>query len=607
MIADAQARYRRARGEDVLFALGLDTFGTSPKPADGQSAEAWIDERCAAIEAQLDAAGVSFDGDRSTRTSDSDFYRWAQWLFTKLLDADLVYQQANKGWFLRSGRFDEENDRRLDELDGWDKAVRDAQRTLLHRVDGYELEAKALDGTPLSLFTAHADKVTAAEFVALSPQRPELDSWLEDPDVRGRVEKMRNGDWADKAPEELPVVEVGMSVQVPSVAAPLPVVVSPAVDVRFGPAAVLGIPDADPADKALAKGLPKLGGLAWKVESKPPKTTPAVRYLGGDMPLSRGRAWGAPVPVVHCDACGAVPVSEDQLPLAAPAGLDVTARDTTLADAPDFAACECPKCGGTATRDRGTLHPRFTAALGEVVLALPASDRTAATLRHDEPSRRLPTARTIADGGANGGLLDMRTIAKALRDVGGLELADGEPHGPTLMHGELTFEDATAAALLDQYGSDAVRCAILNAAAPQKTLVVKAKAVEQAAAFLDQVRSYAESRLEGSESAAIDDADGLRRRLAKWCDTATVRMAENYEQLDMHRATRNATELLSRLQDFERRVVEYRGEVAGADRDALAVATRTLLRLLAPIAPALSASLIEGPADWPTAREPAAA
>lgn len=618
-IADAHARYRRARGEDVLFALGFDTFATTPKPADGQTVEEWVDGRCTSLKETLERLGISFDWDRTALTSDPDVYRWSQRLFVELLEAGLVYQHGGKGWFLHMGSFNEENDSRVEALEGWSEAARAGQRGLLERIDGSELEAQALDGTTLSLFTAHPDSIADAEFVGLAPSRPELDGWLvDDADARRRLAEMRNQDWSDVPLAELPVVEVPMSVQVPSVAQPLPVLVSPSIELRFGPAAVLGAPTVDATDKVLGKQLPKGGGLAWKVESKPPKTSPAVRYLATDMPLSRGRAWGAPVPVVHCEQCGAVGVPVEQLPVAPPADLDVAGRGNALAENADYLQCECPRCSVPARRDAGTLHPRLGAAWIEVALAVPASDRAEGMFGHPDLQRRLPTAQTVEGPDADGALLDMRTVAKALRDIGALDLEGGEPHGPTLLHERVEIEEgASEENLSEAYGGDVVRFALLYAAAPGKAFSGGAEVLRHSATFLDELRAFAESRLgAAADDTRIDTSDGLRRRLASWCDTAVRRTTENYEELAMHRATRNVVELLARIQDFEQRVTHHRGEIVDADREAVGVATRVLVQLIAPLAPRFIASLslpdgnndTVGQSTWPDLqREPTAA
>jgi len=637
-IADAQARFHRARGDDVLFTIGFDTFATAVKPGEGQSTAEWLAARRDALRRQLDGLAISLDWERALSTDDPDVYRWSQWLFAKLLEAGLVYQRGGKGWYLKTGGFNEENDRRLEELTGWSDAARAAQRKLLARIDGFELEATALDGTTLTLFTPHPDAAGSAEFVGFSTQRPELEQWLDDPGLRKQVDELRRGDWAETPVAELPALEIGMSAQVPGVAQPLPILVSPSIDVRFGPAAILGVPSADAADKALAKGLPKAGGLAWKVESKPAKSTPAVRFFAEDMPVSRGRAWGAPVPAVHCEQCGTVAVPLDQLPLKPPADLDVKSRGNPLAERADFVDCDCPRCGAAAKRDTGTLHPRLGAAWIELALAVPPAERAESMFDHPDLRRWLPTAQTVEPPEAGVALLDMRTIAKALRDAGAEGAPeDGEPHGPTLIHETLRLEAAPPAAAADgagpeqpaadnarsgqeliaAYGGDTLRFALLHAAAPTKSFTGGEEVLRRSAAFLEELRSFAEPRLDGVDpSARIDAGDGLRRRLAGWCDTAVARTAENLERLDLHRATRNVEQLLARIQDFEERVNDHRSEVAGPDREALAIALAVLVQLLAPLAPQLAEQLWHrtgaegtvGEAAWPALqREPAPA
>jgi leucyl-tRNA synthetase len=598
-VADAHVRYRRSAGDEVLFALPADAFAGAEQPEASQSTEEWAAARLDEVRGRLDALGISFDWERTALSSAPDLSRWTQWLFVKLVESGLAYQRG-KGWFLRLESFNEENNRRVDELEGWSDAARAAQRELLHRVDGFDFNAKALDGTTLSVFTGSPDSVADAEFVGLSPLHPDLDRWLENPEVRASVEQMRAGSASGKPLEEMPVVDIGMSVQVPSVAQPLPILVSPAIDARFGAAAILGIPSVDPVDKALAKSLPKLGGLAWKVESKPPKTTPAHRYLVEDMPLSSGRSQGVPVPVVHCETCGALPVPVEQLPV------------TSGGDG----ACDCPGCGGSAQRDGGSVHPRLTSALLGFGLVVPPSERSDDLFGNAESARRLPAALSVVDIDSAPGLLDVRTIAKALRDVAGVDLADGEPLGPTTAYARLEIEGISLDEAIERHGADAIRFAVLNAAAPGKPFVGKSTVLDQAAAFLARVRELAIPRLEGAGTdGRIDGDDGLRRRLAGWCDTAVERVGENLDRVETHRATRNLVELLNRIEDFERRVVEYRGEVAGRDTEALAAALLTFTRLLAPIAPTLAAELWESAggagtvheAAWPERRQAAAA
>src|SRR5580704_17009495 len=183
-IGDAYARFRRARGDAVLFAFGFDAFGLPAELgaiAGGEPPSDWV-HRCAEHKTgQLQRLGFSFDWERSFLSSDAVMYRWSQWLFLTLLEAGLIYHgtasvdwcetcqttlatiQVEDGtcwrchnpvrliqraqWYLRISAYLEENDRRIEELQKWDETSLASQRFVLGRVDGVELQAHAEDGS----------------------------------------------------------------------------------------------------------------------------------------------------------------------------------------------------------------------------------------------------------------------------------------------------------------------------------------------------------------------------------------------------------------------------------------------------------------------------
>ncbi|HZK16478.1 MAG TPA: class I tRNA ligase family protein, partial [Solirubrobacterales bacterium] len=192
-IGDAYARFRRARGDAVLFGFGFDAFGLPAemaaierevRPAD------WV-ERCGErMLAQMKRLGFSFDYERAFYSSDEDQYRWSQWLFLTLLEAGMVYRddatvdwcdtcqttlaalQVEDGrcwrchervrlirrptWFLRLSPYLEENDRNLAGLErSWDELSLKTQRYILGRSDGVELDLGGGDGEALEVFTPH--------------------------------------------------------------------------------------------------------------------------------------------------------------------------------------------------------------------------------------------------------------------------------------------------------------------------------------------------------------------------------------------------------------------------------------------------------------------
>jgi leucyl-tRNA synthetase len=151
--------------------------------------------------------------------------------------------------------------------------------------------------------------------------------------------------------------------------------------------------------------------------------------------------------------------------------------------------------------------------------------------------------------------------------------------------------------LVDRYGADTVRLAILYAAGPAKTLNWNDGALRFAARFLHSVWTYASERFAAVEAAAEDaeaaaDTEFMRERLRKWCDNGLARITADLEQLQMHKAVRNVTRLFERIQDFEKRVIERRGALSRADAEAQVAALVLLAQALAPFAPHAAEGLL---------------
>jgi len=151
--------------------------------------------------------------------------------------------------------------------------------------------------------------------------------------------------------------------------------------------------------------------------------------------------------------------------------------------------------------------------------------------------------------------------------------------------------------LVERYGADTVRLAILYAAGPAKTLNWNDGALRFASRFLHNVWEYSQPRFAGITEAQEDeeaaaDTEFMRERLRKWCDNGLERITADLEDLQMHRAVRNVTRLFERIQDFEKRVVQRRGELDRADAEAQVEALKLLVRVLAPFAPHLAEHLL---------------
>src|SRR3954470_22808290 len=354
-IGDAYARFRRGRGDAVLFGFGFDAFGLPAELAAIERQEPpaeWVEQCGERMLGQMKRLGFSFDYDRVFYSSDESQYRWSQWLFVTLLERDLIYRgdttvdwcdtcqttlasiQVEDGrcwrchnevrlirrptWFLRITPYLEENDRNTELLAAggkWDDLSLATQRYILGRSDGVELDLKAGDGRALTVFTPHRKFAGLASFVLLSPRHPDLDAWIGDEGVRKELEQMRSGGWERSARDarSVPVVDTGASVAGPD-GSELPVVVSPLVDARFGPTAALGIPAIDEADRDIAARLDRVTVPERGEGNDAPPPAPveaareATRYRANDFSISRQRSWGTPIPVILCERCGPVPV-----------------------------------------------------------------------------------------------------------------------------------------------------------------------------------------------------------------------------------------------------------------------------------------------------------
>ena len=665
-IADSYARFRRRQGEPVLYSVGFDAFGLPSEIGaldNGITPQEWV-ERCAGrMREQFTRLGFSFDWSRSFLSSDPEMYRWSQWMFLKLLEMDLVYQQESQvewcpscrtvlanlqvedgtcwrchgpvefvnrnQWWLRRSAYNPESHERLDALaERWSDIALAAQRASLGIVEGVEFDAQALDGSGLTVFTTHPDSIVEGEFVLISPNHPDVERWISSPEVEEALRQSRRGGGKreERRDASLWAVDSGGMVMTPEIVDPIPVLISPSVDARFGPTAVLGIPAKDSTDRALREYLPK-GGMAmkWRATAKP-GTRPATRYRAGDFTISRQRAWGAPIPLIHCPDCGTVPVPYEDLPVRLPEDL-ASEPGAGLDRFPEFLACECPKCGEPAQREPDTLDCHIDAAWSYVPPTVPPEARSETMFEHPDVRYWLPM-KQLFQGADNGQFsLNMRLGAKMLRDIGVLEfLGDGEPFGAALMH-EMVQRDGRKMSkhlgnvvapqdLVDEYGADAVRFAVLYAAAPSRAFNWNDLALKHCAAFLSSFWSYARPRLEACapvpEDAEIDTDDKLRRKLALWCDKGIERVTQHYERLEPHQALRSIMRFADLVKSFEQRVVKARGVLDEADEEALAIALLQVVMLMAPAAPHMAEELWERAgrpglvcqAPWPGTSEP---
>ena len=645
-IGDAYARYRRARGDAVLLGFGFDAFGLPAEMAAidrGVKPAEWVVESGERMLEQMRRLGYSFDYERVFYSSDESQYRWSQWLFVTLLEAGLVYRddatvdwcdscqttlaalQVEDGrcwrchnevrlirrptWFLRVTPFLEENDANLERLENWDELSLKTQRYILGRTDGVELDLADPSGGEVTVFTPHADAVGEARFVLASPRHPDVERWAAGDEVRAQLDELRSGGWERSARDvaAVPVIDTGASLSAPG-GGELPVFVSPIVDARFGPTAVLGIPSVDEADEAIAARMPRAAAGAVADVGPAVESREAKRYRASDFSIGRQRYWGTPIPIVNCPSCGPVPVPVEDLPVVLPRDIQPTGEGNPLAERPDFVDVGCPRCGEPAKRETDTLDCHFDALWLWVPAAVPPPDRAEQMFSHPDLRKWLPAERLVAGNDSGSFVFDQRAVTKALRDIGPFSfLEDGEPFAGCLFH-EMVVADGRKMSkhlgnvvdpdeLVGRFGADTVRLAILYAAGPAKTLNWNDGAMRFAGRFLHGLWDYALDRFARVEGAPVDeeaetDTAFIRERLDKWCESGVARIDADLADLQMHKAVRNVTRLLERIQDYEKRVIKRRGQLSRADAEALADALVLLCRVLSPFAPHFAEGLL---------------
>ncbi|NQD93253.1 leucine--tRNA ligase [Pseudomonas sp. CrR25] len=440
-IGDVIARYQRMQGKNVLQPMGWDAFGMPAENAAMKNKVApakWTYENIEYMKTQLKSLGLAVDWTREVTTCKPDYYRWEQWLFTRLYEKGVIYRKngtvnwdpvdqtvlANeqvidgRGW--RSGALIEKREipmyyfkitayadellNSLDELDGWPEQVKTMQRNWIGKSRGMEVsfpfDAESIgESGALKVFTTRPDTLMGATYVAVAAEHhlatlaaqgnPELQAFIEECKRGGVAE-------ADIATQEKKGLPTGLFVEHPLTGAKLPVWVANYVLIHYGDGAVMAVPAHDERDFEFAHkyDLP----IKPVVRTSAGDETPAPwqdaygehgqlfnsgefddldfdgafdaiemalqkKHLGQartqfrlrDWGISRQRYWGCPIPIIHCDRCGDVPVPEDQLPVVLPEDVVPDGAGSPLAKMPAFYDCSCPKCGNPAKRETDTM------------------------------------------------------------------------------------------------------------------------------------------------------------------------------------------------------------------------------------------------------------
>ena len=247
-------------------------------------------------------------------------------------------------------------------------------------------------------------------------------------------------------------------------------------------------------------------------------------YRLRDWGISRQRYWGCPIPIIHCEHCGDVPVPDKDLPVVLPENLISDGSGNPLAKSPAFYRCDCPRCGRPARRETDTMDTFVDSSWYYMRYACPDQSGAMVDARIDY---WLPVDQYI--GGIEHAILHLlyaRFFYKLMRDEGLFSSADGgdEPFTRLLTQGMVLKDGAKMSkskgntvdpnALIEQYGADTARLFILFAAPPEKDLEWSDAGVEGANRFLHRVWRLLERLDEaGSGQADAEACKAMRRTI----------------------------------------------------------------------------------------------
>ncbi|NBB25758.1 leucine--tRNA ligase [Porphyrobacter sp. SLTP] len=546
--------------------------------------------------------------------------------------AEVEKRKLNQ-WFLKITDFADDLLEGLGSLEDWPEKVRLMQENWIGKSQGLEFSFDLSDGGKLAVYSTRPDTIFGASFCAIAADHPIAQSLAADPEVAAFIDQCKKGattaaalETAEKLGYRTPI-----TAKHPFTGADLPVFIANFVLMEYGTGAVMGVPGHDQRDFEFATKyeLPILRVVA----SDPAKADEPFKgeaeagdgvivnsdFLNGmsvedakqavitraesggwgegrtvwrlrDWGVSRQRYWGTPIPFIHCDACGVVPVPKDQLPVTLPEDVSFDIPGNPLERHPTWKHVDCPKCGAAARRETDTLDTFVDSSWYFLRFASQPADRP---FDPEEVAKWMPVQHYI--GGIEHAILHLlyaRFWTRALAHIGKISVA--EPFAALFTQGMVTHEtysriDATrgvpvffgpeevnrssegATLLADggtvevgrvikmskskknvvdpdniiaRHGADAVRWFMLSDSPPERDLPWSDAGIEGCARFVQRLW-----RLFGQASAGGAGADAeYDKALDRKLHQTVAAVAEDIEALSFNKAVARIYELVGAVE-----------------------------------------------------------
>ncbi len=709
-LSDVVARYKRARGFNVLNPMGWDALGL---PAENAAIERnthpkdWTYDNIAQMKKQLLSMGLAIDWSREVATCDPDYYRHEQKMFIDFYNANLAYRKESvvnwdpvedtvlaneqvvdgKGWrsgapverrklyqwFFKITEFADELLEGLETLDRWPDKVRTMQHNWIGKSQGIEFNFKIIgpdleDNAQLNVYTTRIDTIFGTSFAVLAPEHPYAHKLAEtDPKAKEFIEECMSLGTSEEAIEraEKKGYKTPYSVIHPLTNEEMPVYIGNFVIYSYGTGAVKSAPAHDERDFAFATKYdlpirPVITGPGYE-EGKPfaPKGTvfnSGPEYDGltsdeaiskiilkfeemgigkgvtnfrlRDWGISRQRYWGCPVPFIHCDDCGLIPVPEKDLPVELPYDINYDKPGNPLDRHPTWKNVDCHQCGKPAQRETDTCDTFFESSWYFLRYLDPKNpDRG---FSNEKSNYWMPVDQYI--GGVEHAVLHLlysRFFTRALKKCG-YEVPD-EPFAGLFTQGMVThatFKDTDGKwmfpadveqkdgkwvsikdsspieigaitkmskskknvvdpeDILDTYGADAARLFILSDSPPERDLEWTEGGIEGAWRFVNKLHRILTENIDllpevnsSKPDKFSNEASDLRTHAHK----AIIGVAEDIEAFHMNKS-------VARIRELSNAIAGFKGRET-SDLWALREAYEILVRLFNPMMPHLAEEL----------------